>query len=196
MNYLGHIYLSGQEDLIMVGNFIGDAVRGKKYLNYQEEVQKGILLHRKIDDYTDTHKGPMHLRKLFREEMGLCAPILVDMAIDYELARNFKSIANTQLAAYADSKYAIIDQYKELMPSKMEMMFFYMRQHNWLLRYAELDGIERSLIGLSSRLSFKNELYRGTELIVKYQTDITDVFTHFFPDIDKQCKEFLINYKV
>ena len=191
MNYLGHTYLSGDNDEILVGNFIGDTVRGKKYLQYELEIQRGILLHRLIDDFTDTHEGPMHLRSLFRDEMGLCAPILVDMAIDYELARRFEDVSSQELADFASKTYATIDGFSEVIPQRMELMFFYMKQHNWLLRYAQLDGIERSLIGLSSRLSFKNNLFRGTELIQQYGQDLTQVFDSFFPDILKRTQAYI-----
>ncbi|MDD3273470.1 MAG: DUF479 domain-containing protein, partial [Bacteroidales bacterium] len=55
MNYLAHIYLSGSNRQLQVGNFIGDFVKGRKHENYPKGIQKGILLHREIDRFTDCH---------------------------------------------------------------------------------------------------------------------------------------------
>ena len=56
MNFLAHIYLSGEgNELLTIGNFIADTVRGKEYLQYPEAMQRGILLHRRIDTFTDAH---------------------------------------------------------------------------------------------------------------------------------------------
>ena len=34
MNFLAHIYLSGDNDFIKIGNFMTDGIRGKDYLKY------------------------------------------------------------------------------------------------------------------------------------------------------------------
>lgn len=55
MNYLAHIYLSGDDPLITMGNFMADGIKGKQYKTYLPQLQKGILLHRSIDSFTDSH---------------------------------------------------------------------------------------------------------------------------------------------
>ena len=67
MNYLAHIYLSGTHMELRFGNFIADAVPGKQYAVYAKGVQKGILLHRAIDTFTDQHP-------LFRKHCKLLFP--------------------------------------------------------------------------------------------------------------------------
>ncbi len=44
MNFLAHIYLSGDNDLIKIGNFMADGIRGKHFESYPIDVQKGIIL--------------------------------------------------------------------------------------------------------------------------------------------------------
>jgi acyl carrier protein phosphodiesterase len=56
MNYLAHFYLSGENENILLGNYIGDSVKGKDYLKYPAEIAKGILLHREIDTFTDKNE--------------------------------------------------------------------------------------------------------------------------------------------
>ena len=56
MNYLAHIFLSPENDLVTIGNFMADHVKGNKYKLYAPDLQKGILLHRQIDSFTDAHE--------------------------------------------------------------------------------------------------------------------------------------------
>ena len=60
MNFLAHIYLSDDDEQVMIGNFIADFVKGKKKDDYPPAIKKGIELHRSIDDFTDHH--PLVLR--------------------------------------------------------------------------------------------------------------------------------------
>ncbi len=69
MNYLAHIFLSGNDDDVLIGNFIGDYVKGKDFNNYPAGIQKGILLHRRIDTYTDRHK-------IIHQSMSYFAPAM------------------------------------------------------------------------------------------------------------------------
>ena len=55
MNFLGHLYFSNNNPELMYANLFGDFVKGKDLSMYSPQVQKGILLHRKIDDYIDNH---------------------------------------------------------------------------------------------------------------------------------------------
>ncbi len=55
MNFLAHIYLSGDNDLMKIGNFMADGIHGKNLENFPLDIQKGIILHRFIDTFTDAH---------------------------------------------------------------------------------------------------------------------------------------------
>ena len=75
MNFLAHIFLSGKDENLTIGNFIADSVKGKKYLKYPAGIQKGIILHRAIDSYTDTHpvvrKSTSRLFKTYSHYLSL-----------------------------------------------------------------------------------------------------------------------------
>ena len=55
MNFLAHVYLSGSNIHLAVGNLIADRVKGKNIELLAPEIQEGVLLHRAIDTYTDQH---------------------------------------------------------------------------------------------------------------------------------------------
>ena len=101
MNYLGHIFLSGKNEQLLVGNFIGDYVKGKQYLHYPEEIRKGILLHRAIDDFTDRNAHWMNVRELFRPIYKRYAGVVADVVIDHFLAKNWSHFSDEQLDWYS-----------------------------------------------------------------------------------------------
>ena len=63
MNHLAHLFLSRHSEKMMVGNFIADGVKGKKYLAYEDEIADGIVMHRAIDTFTDTHETVSHSKQ-------------------------------------------------------------------------------------------------------------------------------------
>lgn len=83
MNHLAHLMLVRNSDELMLGGFIADAVKGKKFLDYEKEISKGILLHRFIDNYTDTHAEVSELKKLLRPQFGLLSGVVIDMIYDH-----------------------------------------------------------------------------------------------------------------
>ena len=85
MNYLAHLYLSGNDDELKLGNFIGDSVRGSDLSMYPPRVQDGIILHRGIDRYTDSHHVVMKSKLRLRPKYHKYAPVIVDMFYDHFL---------------------------------------------------------------------------------------------------------------
>ena len=83
MNFLAHIYLSGDDDELKIGNFIADSVKGKKFSQFPDQVQKGITLHRKIDSYTDSH--PIVRESVLRlfPKYGHYSSVIVDILYDH-----------------------------------------------------------------------------------------------------------------
>jgi acyl carrier protein phosphodiesterase len=88
MNYLAHAYLSFEITDITVGNMISDFVKGKQKLDYPIAIQQGIMLHRFIDSFTDSHAVTRQAKSFFKEAYGLYAGPLVDVVYDHFLAND------------------------------------------------------------------------------------------------------------
>ena len=89
MNFLAHIYLSGNNDLLKIGNFMADSIRGNSYENYPEEIKKGILLHRSIDSFTDMHPVYRKSKHRLHEKYGHYSGVIMDIFYDHFLAKNW-----------------------------------------------------------------------------------------------------------
>jgi len=105
MNFLAHIYLSGNNEMVTIGNFIADGIRGKKYSIYPKDIQTGILLHRQIDTFTDAHKTVRESTKRLHKNYGHYSGVIVDILYDHFLAKNWNHYSKTPLADYVDDFY-------------------------------------------------------------------------------------------
>src|SRR5690606_7271733 len=116
MNFLAHIYLSGENPLIKVANFMADSIRGKKYLNYSSDIQKGILLHREIDTFTDAHPTVRKSTKKLHANYGHYSGVIVDIFYDHFLAKNWKDYSKIPLDVYVDEFYDLLGEHYEILP--------------------------------------------------------------------------------
>jgi len=138
MNFLAHLYLSGDSEGLIVGNFIGDFVKGKNYQNYPDEVAKGILIHRKIDSYTDQHTVVKQSIARLRPFYGKFSGIVVDMFYDHFLAIHWQKFHTFPLPVYCKETYDLLLKHEPSFPLRAKNVLPYMIQHNWLLVMSKL----------------------------------------------------------
>ena len=100
MNYLAHLVLSGDDDFIRIGNFIADSIKGKKYKTYPKNIQKGILLHRQIDLFTDNDDIVKRSKKRLHNRYGHYKGVIIDILYDHFLAKNWVKYSSTPLQNY------------------------------------------------------------------------------------------------
>lgn len=192
MNFLAHFFLSGlQNKELTTGNFLGDFVKGKKYLQYSSQMGKGILLHRAIDSYTDEH--PMVLqskRRLFERHRHYSA-VLVDLFYDHFLAVNFGQYSSESLSHFAEGVYHLLEEQRQLLPEKARFMLPYMKRDNWLVNYRSLEGIDRACQGIARRSPYTNLLAKGVEDLERDYVLLEDEFRLFFTDIRLYVEDWI-----
>lgn len=195
MNFLAHIYLSGQNDQIRLGNFMADSIKGKKYLKYSKDIQKGIILHRAIDYYTDTHpifkEGVQRLFPIYGHYSG----IIIDIFYDHFLAANWKNYSEIPLKKYTLKFYQLLEENIETLPAKVRNFMPYMIRDNWLLSYAEIEGIDQVLAGMNRRTGSKSGMNLATKELKQYYPEFQQEFERFFEDLIKFSQEKLIELK-
>lgn len=185
MNYLAHAYLSFNNADILVGNLISDFVKGKKKFDYPLSIQKGISLHRMIDEFTDSHPATNEAKKFFKPAYGLYAGAFMDIAYDHFLANDKKEFAENGLQDFARQTYGLLNPYITLFPEKFRIMFHYMKLQNWLYNYQFEEGIRNSFIGLVRRAKFMNEAQSAFAIFKDHYPELRNCYDMFFPDIKK-----------
>ena len=193
MNFLAHIYLSGEDEGVTIGNFIADSIKGKKYLNYSEDLQKGILLHRSIDTFTDQHPLVRQSTKRLHENHGHYSGVIVDIFYDHFLAKNWKQYHPDPLSEYVSQFYKLLETNLEKLPPNIQNMLPIMKSNNWLLSYATTKGINTILEQMSRRVKHKNSMHTATVDLEKHYTEFEKDFRIFFEELRAFSKHKIIS---
>ena len=184
MNFLAHAYLSGDNEKWLVGNFIADFVKGKSALQkFDEPVRQGIMLHRAIDAFTDTHPVVSASKSRLREKYRHYSGVIVDVFYDYFLATQWTNFHRLSLSDFADDVYAVINANYPMLPEKVQQFFPYMQRGNWLLNYARVEGISRALTGMSRRTPYVSHMDEATTELIKFSREFESEFNEFFPQL-------------
>lgn len=183
MNFLAHIYLSGDNNLITIGNFMADGIKGKRYKKYPKDIQIGILLHREIDTFTDAHPTVRLSTKRLHENYSHYSGVIVDILYDHFLAKNWSHYSLIPLNVYVDDFYESLKTNFEILPLRIQKMMPYMIADNWLLSYAKIEGIQKVLIGMNHRTKNISGMNRATEELQEFYDEFEEEFTAFFDEL-------------
>lgn len=188
MNFLAHIYLSGDNDLVKIGNFMADGIHGKPG-NFPPDVQKGIVLHRAIDTYTDAHpifrQGTKRLHARYHHYAG----VILDIFYDHFLAKNWNYYSDEPLTDFNKRFYKSLEDNKGLLTEKTLGLMPYMIQHDWLGSYATIEGIVHVLKQMDRRTGDKSGMRHSVDELKQHYADYEQEFADFFADIKQFVKQ-------
>lgn len=182
MNYLAHAYLSFNNPEILVGNLVSDFVKGKKKFDYPPVIQQGIMLHRAIDTFTDTHAATKEAKEFFRPHYRLYSGAFVDVLYDHFLARDENEFSETSLFDFSQQVYTTLEIYKPWLPEPFAAMLPNMKNHNWLYNYRTLPGIEKSLGGVVRRAAYLTESETAAYLFETHYQPLQQCYRQFWKD--------------
>ncbi|WP_034040017.1 ACP phosphodiesterase [Wocania ichthyoenteri] len=188
MNYLAHIYLSGENDLVTIGNFIADGIKGKRYKKFSKDIQTGVLLHRHIDTFTDSHKTVRISTKRLHKKYGHYSGIIVDILYDHFLAKNWSKYSDIPLDDYVETFYDSLEEHYNMLPLRIQKMMPFMITDNWLLSYASIEGIQRVLDGMNRRTKNRSGMNEATKELEDFYADFETEFTSFFDELIESSK--------
>lgn len=183
MNYLAHIYLSGESDLVTIGNFMADGIKGKDYKKHHKELQIGILLHRHIDTFTDAHKTVRKSTKRLHSKYSHYSGIIVDILYDHFLAKNWSKYSDVPLEDYVNSFYNSLEGHYSLLPARIQKMIPFMMTDNWLLNYASIEGISRVLEGMNRRTNNRSGMDEAVKELELFYNEFESEFSTFFEEL-------------
>ncbi len=195
MNYLAHFYLSFEQEPLIVGNLLGDFVRGHlthpRNDMYPESIKKGIRLHRHIDSFTDTHPIIDTCRSLLPAKFGHYKGVVMDMYFDYFLAKNFTNYHTKPLKQFSQEIYTLLKQNEQYLPEEARLMVGSMIKYDWLTHYQYQEGMRRSFVGMSKRFEVLKGIDEAADELTKNEDLYAPLFLDFFPKLVGTCKDFL-----
>ena len=183
MNFLAHLYLSGEDEKLMVGNFIGDYIKGKKYEDYNGAVKQGILLHRQIDSFTDGHLKFREAKKLLVPEFGLYSGIVIDFIYDHFLAKNWNNHSDRTLREFTKWVHAVLLSNFFHLPKRVQGFLPFLIQNRRLESYATVEGIQKSLETMGRYTSLPEKSKKAIEIMETNLPFFESNFAGFMEDM-------------
>ncbi|GAB4258414.1 MAG: acyl carrier protein phosphodiesterase [Vicingaceae bacterium] len=186
MNYLAHFYLSFENEGLIIGNYLADDYKGKSYLKLPEEIKKGVVLHRTIDDLTDKHALVLEAKNRLREDLGKFTGVALDVFFDHFLAKHWQKFHQKPLNNYSTDIYELLNKHKTYYSTLNKKKLYYMSTFDWLKSYAHITGVKIALNGLSKRTIQPNTLKSSHKVLKNHYDFIEDIFMEFFPDLEQE----------
>lgn len=183
MNFLAHLFLSCDDEDLLIGNFIADFIRNKEVSTYSTSIQNGIHLHRQIDTFTDAHplvRKSVHRLRPFHHKY---APVLIDIIFDHLLANNWNRYTEQSLDDFASNVYKILTSRMKELPKKLQARLPGMIQANWLQGYGTKEGIIFTLKKMDERASFPSNFSDGFIHLNLDYDEYNGEFQQFFPEV-------------
>lgn len=192
MNYLAHIFLSGTHKKMQFGNFIADAVKGSSYNKYPPKIRDGILLHRAIDSFTDTHPVVKEYIRTMRPHFGRYSGILLDIYFDYMLASRFNKYSTVSLKHYTKGFYFTIIQNIRWLPVVMKRFILHFMLTDRLCKYETIEGIKNSFEIMVNADKIKISAEEAAEYLTQHEQEILNLFQPFFNELKDLCEGYIL----
>ena len=189
MNYLAHIYLSGTNDLLKIGNFMADSIKGHDYEKFDSEIKKGILLHRHIDSFTDMHPIYRQSKHRLHEKYGHYSGVIMDILYDHFLAKNWSKFSDEKLEDYANDFYQLLQDNYDILTERIKGMMPYMIARNWFVSYASIAGLEMILFQMDYKTKHRANMQEAIVELQDFYTEFESEFFLFFEELIISCKQ-------
>lgn len=195
MNFLFHMLLSGHDDQILVGNFMGDFVKGPLAERFPPRIRSGVLLHRRIDSYAEQH--PLFRRSRYRlaKEYGLYRGVMVDLFYDYFLLNDWSSWCDQPLSDYLARTRSVVEKHHDSIPQEMHRLIP-MLFDELMPSYGTAEGIGSALQRISRRIKRSNPLAGGEQELLLHHDDLRDDFRGFTADIFRYAGKIIDSMSV
>ena len=189
MNYLAHIRLAGDDPECLIGNFLGDFVKGRLPEDcYTPGIRRGIMMHRRIDAWTDSHEITRECVRLISPERRRWGRVILDIFYDHLLAVNWESYSNESLRDFLDRAYGIILGAADIFPERAAARIITIIEDGWIEKYRSISGLSVVFEGMSRRVRRKNPLSGSERELVAHYDEMNEHFNRFFPEILEYAK--------
>jgi len=193
MNFLGHLYFSNNQTELMYPNLFGDFVKGSNLSSFSERIQKGILLHRKIDDYIDRHPITIELAHFLYPKLPKITGIAIDLYFDHLLAIHWKKYHSDSLKTFIERFNSIEENRALFKNEEFWSVMDKMKAGEWLKHSDSMYGLTKSCEGVARLISFDNELSNAPKVFLEHQNRIEKTFFNFMEEAIPFFKNYSAN---
>ena len=190
LNFLAHALLAGDTPALIVGGVVGDWIKGTLPGALPDDLARGVSLHRAIDHFAESHPAFCRSRSRVSAECRRYAGVLVDVFYDHLLAQNWSAIHRQPLDEYCESVYAMIRDRLHDLPASAHPGLMLMAQEDWLVSYAQIEGIADVLARMSRRARQPNPLANGEREFLADVDGFTGDFHAWLDDTREFCRQW------
>ena len=186
MNYLAHLYFGRKSDASLVGNFLGDFAKGTEEAlreQYPGTVVDGIIMHRKIDKFTDQHKVFLEAKILLSSNIAKFSGIIIDTILDHFLAKHWDKYGEGRLETFVERSHKVLKAHPDWHSEELSKRLPLIIGENVLLGYQEKEGVQHALNAISKRAKFDNSIADGYDDFLRNYSEFELIFHELFPII-------------
>ena len=183
MNFLAHLFLADDTPESMLGNLAGDFVRGSLEDRFEPAIGAAILEHRKIDEFTDTHREISAFRRVIAADHRHYASVISDIFLDYFLSSDWHLYSDEPREEFIARVFRTLDPLIDRMPGHLPFVYERMRDGGWLQSYAAVRGIETALRNVSRRFTRPVRLDAAVHLLGDCRDELQTRSRAFFPEV-------------
>jgi acyl carrier protein phosphodiesterase len=183
VNHLAHALIASRTGTSIVGNLMGDFVKGRPEDRYEGALLRGIRMHRAVDAFVDEHPAFVRSRGRFDSSLRRWSGILVDLGYDHVLAKRWEDLGEGTLRSFAQRVYAEVAGARDVLPERMHRFAEYMPRVDLLVAYREPEGITRALEGMSHRMRRANPLGRAASDVIRASAGLSSDLDELWPAV-------------
>lgn len=192
MNYLAHCFFAQTDAQSLMGNLLGDFIKGADLKNQPQQVILGLENHKAVDRFTDQHPALQPLKQSLSSERKRFSGIISDVVFDHFLFKHWAQFSNKDIEMFIDHCYSEILSVQNLMHESMRRAMVFMVEDDGLRINRELSGVGQTIDRLSQRIRFKNKLWGAIEEVEANYTSYEDSFLILFPDLKTHIEQLSI----
>jgi acyl carrier protein phosphodiesterase len=179
MNFLGHLFLTQDDEALTIGNFLGDFIKNRELPQLEAGVRNGVYIHREIDAFTDSHPAVRESLALLRPQHGKYAGVVWDVLSDTLLMHSWSCFDHKPPSEFTAKIHGIISRQIDLIPGNIQPMV----QRMLLSDFLSGNHIDSTLSRLQKRASSPQLLEGGALSLDKHYEALLAGFEAFYPDM-------------
>jgi acyl carrier protein phosphodiesterase len=191
MNFLAHLHLAEPTPESVLGNLLGDFVKGYPWdERFPRAVWKGIVEHRGVDAFTDQHSEWKKSRSLLPDHLRRFAGIVVDIYYDHFLHLHWEQFSGGEsIDEFIHRVHTQLGSALHLAPDDSAEIIRMMIRERWLESYRTLSGVDMTLKRVSRRSEILKPIFEAAADLEKDLPQMEQHFLAFYPDLVRHVGE-------
>lgn len=188
MNYLAHTLLSKKDIDYQVANLLSDHIKGKTWSGCSLAHQDGLMMHKSIDRFTDSHPSVTQAKK--RLGSGYLKGVVLDILFDHFLSRHWQDFVTISLDDFSEQFYQNAEKQLHRLPPQGQLFVRRVIQYDFFHLYADEKNLTKVYYKFDERLSerlLKKERASDYLPLIKANYSALEAdFLQFFPTLIQQ----------